>query len=305
MFKKSDLEKLKKKDLVEAVLDIQKERMAILGEGECFIRKTPSGFAQSVKVNVNLYESKKHIYSLGDKWKISVDGYDHINQVAGLTLMSPETIRLGTDKVGNPHIEISPKRRVLAVTVRRVIIGAAPSGGLVVVERLLRLDLGLYFLEDLQRKVKNRAGAGGYGTDIIKPASATGINNTLVPFEVGPAILWVDMNHVDIQEAFSEDTRRCKYSERIATRICERNAMASHPAIAVRNVNPVNGVATVPIFGGKKIVDEETVRKIAKAFSEDEQSKLIDVEVLSSGVVEQPSFEEVVQVDEGDEKEKV
>ncbi len=297
----TELEQLKKKDLVQAVLDIQNERMAILGEGECFIRKTKSGFVQSVKVNVELRESKKHIYSLGRKWCISVDGYDKLNQVAGLTLRSPSIIKIGGSDKGNPHFDLDASGGVRVVTVRRIIIGEAPSGSLVVVELLLRLDLNLYFLEDLQRKVKNIAVAGGYGTDAIKPASATGLSSTLVPFNVGPAILWVDMSHPDIQEVFSEHIKRCKFSDRIATRICERNALASHPAISVRNVEPVNGVAIVPVFGGKSITDEDQIRKITKAFEADEQEKLVDVKVISSTEIEQPSFEEVVQVEEGDE----
>jgi len=298
---KSALQKLSKKALIQSVLDIQKDRMAVLGEGECFIRKTPSGFAQSVKVNVELHESKKHIYSLGKKWCISVDGYDKLNQVAALTLRSPSIIKIGGSDQGNPHFDLDASGGVRVVTVRRIIIGSAPSGSLVVVERLLRLDLNLYFLEDLQRKVKNRAGAGGYGTETIKPASMTGLSSTLVPFNVGPAILWVDMAHPDIQEAFSEHIKRCKFSDRIATRICERNALASHPSIAIRNVEPVNGIAMVPVFGGKAITDEEQIKKITEAISADEQDKLIDVEVVSSTEVEQPSFEEVVHVDEGDE----
>lgn len=301
MVTKTELEKLKKTDLVQAVLDIQNERMSLLGEGECFVRKAKTGFAESVKVNVALSEAKKHIYSLGNKWCISVDGYDKLNQAAGLSIINPPTIHIGGSELGNPHFDISPKGGVRSVTVRRVVMGPSPIGNLVAIERLLRLDLNLYFLEDLQHKVKNRAGAGGYGTESVKPASTTGLSSTLVPFGVGPAVLWVDMSHPDIQEAFGEHIKRCKYAERIATRICERNALASHPAIAVRNVEPVNGVAEVSVFGGKAITDEKRIKEITEAFAADDQDKLVGVEVVSSTEVEEPALEEVLKVEEGDE----
>lgn len=292
MVTKTQLEKLKKKDLVQAVLDIQKERMAVLGEGECFVRRDGDGFTESIKVNVELRESKKEIYSLGEKWCISADGYDKLNQAAGLSVVAPKSIFLHGQDVGNPYFEFGSDNNLRAVTVRRVIMGPAPIGNLVAIERLLRFDIDLYFLEDLQFKVSSRAGAGGYGTKAEKPNQLKD-KSSVVAFPVGPAALWVDVSHVEIQDAFRSHIHRCKFAERSAIRMCERNCFASHPAIARRNVEPVEGVAIVPVFGGRFIVDQDRIKELMTRFVEGNFEDMREVEMVKATDVDAPTLKEV------------
>lgn len=284
--------------LTQEIENLKAEKISVLGEGECFVRKSNGGFVQSVKTLVHLYESKKEIYSLGNKWCISADGYDKLNQAAGLTVLAPRTISML--QPSNPHFSFDDEHNLKSVLVRRIVVGPSPIGNLVAIERLLRFDVGMYFLEDLQVKVKHRAGSGGYGTPSVKPDIFKD-KTSVVMFPLGPAALWVDVSHPDIQEAFREHIKRCKYAERMATRMCERNAFASHPAIARRHVEPVGGVATVPVFGGRSIVDEERLKELTTAIEFDEIHDVKDVELVEATGVDEPELEEVVQVSEVDE----
>lgn len=296
------LAKLTKAQLIKQCKDIYAEKVAVLGEGECFIRKTEKGFVESVRVPVELRFSKGEIYQIGAKWCISADGYDKLNQAAGLSVVAPKTIYLDGVNTGNPHFEFDVlKGNLKAVTVRRIVVGPSPIGNLVAIERLLRFDVDLYFLEDLQTKVKNRAGAGGYGTQEVKPDTLSD-SASAVMFPLGPAALWVDVSHVDIQDAFREHIKRCKYAERMATRMCERNAFASHPAIARRNVEPVGGVARVTVFGGRMVMDEKRIKDLIEAFEEGDLDNAKEVEIFTAKEVDTPELEEVLSSPEEKEE---
>lgn len=283
------------------IKELKAEKIALLGEGECFVRRDGDGFLESIKMNVTLTEGKKEIYKIGEKWCISASGYDKLNQAAGLSVVAPKTINLDGRNTGNPHFEFDMhKQNLRAVTVRRIVVGPSPIGNLVAIERLLRFDVDMYFLEDLQFKVKKRAGAGGYGTHEVKPSTISN-KDSAVMFPLGPAALWVDVSHVDIQDAFREHIRRCKYAERMATTMCERNAFASHPAIARRHVEPVGGVVVVPVFGGRMIVNQDRIKELMAAFEEGDFTKVEEVEVVTATEVETPALEEVLTASEEDE----
>lgn len=290
-------------DLKRQYSQLYQERVSVLGEGECFVRKTSKGFVKSVKVAVHLHESKGEIYSMGNKWCISADGYDKLNQAAGLSVVAPGRINHGTEFwTGNPHFEFDVyKQNLKSVTVRRIVVGPAPIGNLVAIERILRFDVDLYFLEDLQAKVKSVAGCGGYGTQEVKPSHLK--ESSAVKFDLGPAALWVDVSHIEIQDAFREHVKRCKYAERIAIRMCERNAFASHPAIARRQVEPVGGVAIVPVFGGRSVVDEERLEELVKIYAEGdgEVGKFDEIEMVPATEVDKPDLEDVTTVSVEDE----
>ena len=304
------LSKLTKAQLIKQCKDIYAEKVAVLGEGDCFIRRNGKGFVESVRVPVNLHHSKGEIYQIGERWGISADGYDKLNQAAGLSVVAPRSIFVGGVEslqskgfeVGNPYFE-THSGDLRSVTVRRIVVGPSPIGNLVAIERVLKFDLGLYFIEDLQSKIAKRAGAGGYGTTTIKPETLMSTKSAVM-FPVGPAALWVDMSHVDIQDAFREHIKRCKFAERMATRMCERNAFASHPAIARRHVEPHAGVATVMVFGGKRVVDEEKIKELIDVFEEGdfESGSTKGVEVVTAQEVDTPELDEVLseETEEGE-----
>ena len=292
-----------KENLARQYAQLYASKVAVLGEGECFIRKTEKGFVESVKVPVNLRYSQGEIYKIGEKWGISADGYDKLNQAAGLSVIAPKTISIL--QPSNPFFEKDKDGNLQSVLVRRVVIGPSPIGNMVAIERLLRFDVEMYFIEDLQSKVKNRAGAGGYGTTTVKPDTIASCNSAIM-FPLGPAALWVDVSHVDIQDAFREHIKRCKFAERMAVRMCERNAFGSHPAIARRHVEPIEGVARVTVFGGKSIVDESRIKDLLRTFEEgDFESGVKGVEVETAKEVDTPKLDEVLSVSEDTKEEEI
>ncbi len=293
-----------KDNLARQYAQLYTERVAVLGEGECFVRKNSEGFVESVRTPVDLRYSNGEIYKIGERWGISADGYDKLNQAAGLRVEAPKTISIL--QPSNPFFEKDEDGKLMSVMVRRVVVGPSPIGNIVAIERVLRLDVEMYFIEDLQLKVKNRAGAGGYGTLTIKPDVLQN-KTSVVMFPLGPAALWVDVSHVDIQDAFREHIKRCKYAERMAVRMCERNALGSHPAIAKRHVDPVAGVARVTVFGGKSIVDEGRIKGLLKAFEEGdfESGRKDDIEIIASSGVDEPELNEVLSVSEDTNEEQL
>lgn len=287
--KKESLETLQKENQA-----LRNQNVALLGDGEVFIRRDASGLMRACKMQVALSERNKEIQRIGEHWMITSAGADRLNQLPGLNIMTPPSVVVDGKEVSNPYIERHPKTRAIqSVYVRKIIFGPNPIGNMVGVDYTLFFNVYTYFLQDLQVKVRRYPVCGTYGMKEKPPASLSPDRpgRSLVFFEIeDPVGLWVDLSHGEIQEVFNQHVSRQKFGDRHAQSICTRNALLKHPAIAAKTVEVHNGVAKITVYGFKHDFD---FKKFAELGEKIEKGQTDPREVQVERAAEEARFEEV------------
>ncbi|HZR45860.1 MAG TPA: hypothetical protein VFA47_04095 [Candidatus Manganitrophaceae bacterium] len=292
--RKESIEALKKENQ-----QLRSQNIALLGDGEIFIRRDAGGIMRACKMQVSLSERNKEIHKIGEHWMITSAGADRLNQLPGLNIMTPQSVVVDGKEVSNPFIERHPKTRAIqAVYVRKIIFGPNPIGNMVGVDYTLFFNVYTYFLQDLQSKVRRYPVCGSYGMkdQPPTPAAPEGANRSnrprsLVFFEIeDPVGLWVDLSHGEIQEVFNQHVSRQKFGDRHAQSICTRNALLKHPAIAAKTVEVHNGIAKIIVYGFKHDFDFKKFSEIGEKIGKGQADpKEIEVERAE----EEAKFEEV------------
>lgn len=285
--KKDSFETLQKENQA-----LRNQNVALLGDGEVFIRRDASGIMRACKRPVSLSERNKEIQRIGEHWMITSAGADKLNQLPGLNIMTPPSVVVDGKEVSNPTIERHPKTRAIqSVYVRKIIFGPNPIGNMVGVDYTLFFNVYTYFLQDLQVKVRRYPVCGTYGMKEKPPASLSPDRRSLVFFEIeDPVGLWVDLSHGEIQEVFNQHVSRQKFGDRHAQSICTRNALLKHPAIAAKTVEVHNGVAKITVYGFKHDFD---FKKFAELGEKIEKGQTDPREVQVERAIEEARFEEV------------
>ena len=74
--------------------------------GTLFLKRNRYGqVLQPVRANMTLSEKAGHIYKVHDEYRITADGYKHMNKVANINIVKPPTVAVGDLNVPNPAIE--------------------------------------------------------------------------------------------------------------------------------------------------------------------------------------------------------
>ena len=82
----------------------QSQEIALLGDGAVFVKRTESGLVKAVKAQVRLDERKGHLAEIQGKVMITGAGYNEMNKVAGVSVVTPEKITLPDGSmVVNPY----------------------------------------------------------------------------------------------------------------------------------------------------------------------------------------------------------
>lgn len=303
--KKESMETLKRENQL-----LRTQNIALLGDGEVFVRRDAGGAMRACKMQVPLSEKNKEILRIGEHWMITSAGADRLNQLPGLNIMTPHAVVVDGKEVSNPYIERHPKTRAIqSVYVRKIIFGPNPIGNLVGVDYTLFFNVYTYFLQDLQAKVRRYPVCGSYGMKDQPPQApaADGATNralrpkSFVFFEIeDPVGLWVDLSHGEIQEVFNQHVSRQKFGDRHAQSICTRNALLKHPAIASKTVDVHNGVAKIIVYGFKHDFDFKKFSEVGEKIGKGEvDPKEIQIErATEEAKYEEVSVEENLEGDE-------
>ena len=294
--RKESIELLKKENQL-----LKSQNIAILGDGEVFVRRDTGGIMRACKMQVSLSERNKEIHRIGEHWMITSAGADRLNQLPGLNIMTPQSVVVDGKEVSNPNIERHPKTRAIqAVYVRKIIFGPNPIGNMVGVDYTLFFNVYTYFLQDLQSKIRRYPVCGSYGMKDQPPTAAAAVAETatrstrprsLVFFEIeDPVGLWVDLSHGEIQEVFNQHVSRQKFGDRHAQSICTRNALLKHPAIASKTVEVHNGVAKIIVYGFKHDFDFKKFSEIGEKIG---KGQIDPKEIQIEHAEEEAKFEEV------------
>ncbi len=261
-----------KNQLVEQA-SAQPERVA-LGIPEVWIKRTPSGQISAVRADMTLREDHGEFCVIKGKPMITADGYYRLNQVASLAIITPDSISIpamdgdGIRCVANPFPIIDPESGTQrGVWVKKIAVGYSPIGSMAVSSATLYYDFSLYFLADLQEKIKDNQSAGRlcFEHQLTESERENGI---FVRIEKDFGI-WANTNHPDVLKAVSTWIQNKQFGERKAQTIAERNAFKHHPALSMKLEN-VQGpdkrrAGQVAVIGWQHDHGREELEEIALA----------------------------------------
>lgn len=287
--------------MVEAV---KRQNVAVLGDGEVFVKKVNGGSIRSVKGAITLNESNGEIAVIQGKAMTTAKGFNSLNQIAGLSIITPEKLTLPDGQiVVNPYPILDPESGTISkVWVKKIAIGYSPIGNLVITSATLLYDLRMYFIQDVMKKVTYNKEAGRVTMEqmLTEEEKRNGIFLKIDGF-LG---IWASVQHKDILKTIDTFINKKQFAERNAQSICERLVMSKHPALAsaayVSAQGPEkNHIAKVPVVGYVHDFNREQLLDIAEKTEKGEEIKIGDQKVETiEAVIEADTDDISVDVDD-------
>ncbi|MGE5551485.1 MAG: hypothetical protein ACM3ZC_13315 [Bacteroidota bacterium] len=262
---------------------LKRQDIAMLGDGQVFIRRLPNGGQiRAVKGAIVLREHNGEIAGIQGKWMTTSKGFNSLNQIAGLSIITPERLVLPSgETVVNPYPLQDPESGSIAkVWVRKLAIGYGPTGNLVVTSATLLYDIKIYFIQDVLKKVNKSKDAGRVclESQLTDNEKASGLFLRID----GQMGIWANYCHSEILTAMETFVNKKLFAERNAQSIAERLVMAKHPALAhaayVDVTGPDRNHATrVPVVGFVNDLTREQMMDITA------QAERGDIEIQVGG----------------------
>jgi hypothetical protein len=283
-----------------------------------------------VHATMTLYAGLGHIYKQAgydqeakekvDKYLITASGYKHLNKVASISLVTPQSVIVDGRPVPNPHIERNPRTKAIeSVNIRRMGIGFSPTGNIVVIDKTLFYNVYTYFIQSLQAKMKRAEwktengkriktetkefpNCAVYGIEPEKPEQ----KGAWAFFPTEPPLgIWVNYEDQATIDCLEEHTQRQRFGDRMAATIVDRNILKDHPAIGATQVFPKQGQggiqASVDVYGYRADNSPRDISSIMRQAEQGEASKDFEIKAEVIGAVD--AEEEAVAREEvvGDE----
>jgi hypothetical protein len=268
------------------------QEVAQLGNNSVFVRRDGTGSLQLIHKNVALSIAKKEIVDMKGSYIITVPGYNKLNQIAGLHIITPPSIIVDGIEQTNPAVIYDPKTgEIKRVVARKIAVGYSPNGNMVAIDTVRHYNFDAYYLQDLHAKT-GKPDAARYGTCIVCPfapdakveekGTMTYARKDAKVYVFKPIKdmegIWIDPSHDEIKEVYKQHIQHQKFGDVTSQNMASRNAMKMHPAIAAAQVIMKNGEAVVPVFGFRHSITREQFEEIGKTIAAGEQPK--DVQVV-------------------------
>lgn len=274
--------------------------IATLGDGEVFIKNTPSGGIKAVRARLKLYEKQGHLAVIQGKAMITATGYNEMNKFAGISIITPEKLTLPSgDVVVNPFPIIDKESGTIdKVWVKKIGIGFSPIGNLVMTSSTLLYDIRMYFIQDLNKKIQYNKSAGRMCMEqmLTDEEKKKGM---FLPIQ-GKMGIWVDLENKDILKCMDTYIQNKLFAERKAQTIAERNVLKKHPSLSQVYVDATgpdkNHVGMVDVYGWTHDLTRDDLLKLAKIAEEGkniEDYKGTKVEVVDANVIDQVGEEDL------------
>lgn len=282
-----------------------KKNIVALGDGKVFVKRTPDGIIRAVQGVVQLDEKNGEIAGVQGKWMTTAKGFNSLNRIAGLSIITPEKLTLPEGNiVVNPFPFIDPTTGTITkVWVKKVAIGYSPTGNLVVTSATLQYDIRMYFIQDLVKKVEDAKDAG----KICLESSLTQEEKTegkFFPID-GELGVYVKFSHKDILKALNTFIQKKLFGERNAQSICERLVLGKHPALAhaayVNATGPDKAhTAKVPVIGFVHDLTREEMLNITEQAEKGQEIKIKgqQAETIDIGVTTATKEEMETEIDD-------
>ncbi len=294
--------------------------IAILGDGEVFIRRIPGGNAiKAVTGKVTLLEEKSEFYEIEGsdkrpaKFPITAIGYGTLNKIANVSIITPKHLIIpDTGKeVINPHIILGYRdpnsgknTGVQGVWVKKMALGYSPLGNLVITSSTLFYNVEQYLITDILKKYKYNKKIGHYvnepalkefAPEEYKKMRLTG-KFYLMDEELS---FWVDFTELEFHSVMETNQGSKLFAERKAVTIAERNCLKKHPAIAETYVLPygIKGkrMAQVKVIGWMNDLTKEDLDRIA---DQADKGQPIKVNGVEAAYIDNDVEDQITQEDE-------
>jgi hypothetical protein len=302
-----------------AVAETKAKKVALTMEfGTLYCTVKGNEIMRPVKAELALYERAGQIYQVKKSFAITNEGYNLLNKVAGISIVTPQKVTADEREHPNPYIERHPTTKMIeSVFIRKIGIGYNLAGNVVVVDKTLLYNIYAYFIESIQSKMKKVVWKNGKSTnEKLHPACAQIGTKDEKPEKkkgrwaffptVPPLGLWINYEDSAIIDCLNEHTQKQRFGDRIASTIVERNIMKSHPAIGVSKVEPQKRLTTndhkayVTVYGFRHELGPVQIDEIlAQA---ERGSKVLDVK---AEVIERvDEVDEALAIQDVEEEEK-
>jgi len=279
--------------------------------GEMYVKVQNGQIMRPVKAKMTLFEKMGHVYKVSGKWGITKSGYNYMNQVASINIVTPQFVVVDGIKQPNPYIERNQKTKAIeTVNLRKIGIGYSPAGNITVVDKTLFYNIYTYFIQSIQAKMKKVEWKNSLPTDVRVHPNCAKIGTSRTRPEEGkwafyeiasPLGIWVNYEDPAIIDCLEEHTQRQRFGDRIAQTIVERNILKDHPAIGIAQVEMKQhrkeeggDRAFVTVYGYRHDLDPPDIDEIMK--QAEEGSKTIDID--SETIEEVPQDEEKQVIEE-------
>lgn len=282
------------------VVNKKQQEMATLGDGNVFIKRTPTGAIKAIRGKVRLEERKGHVAVIQGKAMITSAGYNAMNQFAGISIITPEKLTLPDgNMVVNPYPIIDPESGTIdKVWVKKTAIGYSPTGNLVMTSSTLLYDIKMYFIQDLNKKVQYNKGAGRMCMEqmLTEEEKQKGMFLAIQ----GKMGIWVDLTHQEILKCMDTYIQNKLFAERKAQTIAERNALKKHPALCQVYVDTQgtdkNKVGFVNVIGFNSDLTREDLLKLSEMAEKGEEIKDYKgkkIEYIDANIIDEISEEDI------------
>lgn len=261
-------------------IELRRENVAVIGSHEAFVRKTPQGSLYQVIQPVRLSLAAKTLYQIpirkcfkagtdevvgrsyrgATEWReipqrnaeVTYPGFLQINAVAGCAVGQPPTVNVDGEPKTNPYVERQKTAGgrlgdIVRVVIGVVVVGPAPAtGNPVVVNYTLDYDPAKD-LHHMLSAVADKHPEDCYLVDEADVKPEPGWKFTPVYGGVG---YFYNLRTEAIREVYADFVNLLQNAGKKVQTIARRNAMKSHPAIAIHTVEvDKDGRAVVPVVG--------------------------------------------------------
>ncbi|MEK5070293.1 hypothetical protein [Sporosarcina sp. FSL K6-1508] len=293
---------------LQKIQALEKQNIAVLGDGEVFVKKTNNGQIRSVKGVITLNEKNGEIATIQNKTMTTAKGFNTLNQIAGLSIVTPDKLTLPDGQiVVNPYPMIDHESGTISkVWVKKIAIGYSPIGNLVITSATLLYDIKMYFIQDLAKKVQYSKEAGRVCMEQMLTEDEK-TNSIFLKID-GFLGIAANIQHKDVLKAIDTFINKKQFAERNAQSICERLVMSKHPALAsAAYVTKQGEIARVPVVGYVHDFNREELLDIADKAERGEEIEVGNqkVEVIETVIeateedfVADADDEEIIQTSE-------
>ncbi|WP_155394965.1 hypothetical protein [Clostridium sporogenes] len=271
-----------------------------LGDGEVFIKRTAAGAIKAIKARLVLREREGHIAVIQGKSMITAAGYNEMNKIAGVSIVTPEKLTLPSgDVVVNPFPIIDKESGTIdKVWVKKIGIGFSPIGNLVMTSSTLLYDIRMYFIQDLNKKVQTNKSAGRMCMEAMLTDEEKR-KGMFLPIQ-GKMGIWVDLENKDVLKCMDTYIQNKLFAERKAQTIAERNVLKKHPALSqvyVEATGPqYNHIGAVSVVGYTHDLNRDDLQNLASMAERGEdltEYKGVKVDVIDANVIDEVGEEDL------------
>ncbi|MNW38774.1 hypothetical protein D3C74_158500 [compost metagenome] len=216
---------------------------------------------------VRLTSSDGQLMQLDDgEWGITAEGYRACNLVAGISTITPDTMRLSDGReTCNPYIEFDPVTGTAdKFWSQKITIGKNLSGNTVISSATVLFDIRVRFVKELLQKIEENHDAGKLcmeGT-LSEDELRSGI---FMPFQ-GNLGVYGRHENIEVIRVIQNLINNKEHGDKITQTLAWKASIKQQPSMPPAKLKAFNGVADVLVIGYRDDFDETKLNEIAKEY---------------------------------------